>query len=370
MMPLMVASEIPNNEEDLLIEAIATFEAVMPEGWKLVHQQINSATGRDDGLSLQATGQSFTTFLPEIRLTSSPRDIQRLATDALSRRLRAYSSVNLLFVAPWISPRSAELLAQAGWSYLDLTGNIRISVPNATVYILTNGAKNDPAPRRRGSVQLRGTRSARLIRFLCDVRPPYGVRELAGATGLNVGWVSQLLGALDAQALIDRNRRGEVTGTDPVALINRWTESYDVLKTNKARSYIAPNGARRALQALGEQVNAPRWSLTGSFAAVALAPVAAPSLLLVYTDEVDQLAQALGLLPAAQGADVALLRPYDEAVWQRPLAGAPVPTVGPSQLAVDCLTGTGRMPAEGEAVLGWMRENEGRWRVPSLADLQ
>ncbi len=342
----------------------------MPEGWKLVRQQINSPTGRDDGLSLQALGPSFTTFLPEIRLTSSPRDIQRLTADALSRRIRAYTSVNLLFVAPWISPRSRELLAEAGWSYLDLTGNIRISVPNAAVYILTNGAQSDPAPRRRGSIQLRGARSARLIRFLCDVRPPYGVRDLAGASGLNVGWVSQLLGALDAQALIDRNRQGEVTDTDPVALINRWANSYDVLKTNKARSYIAPNGAKRALDALTEKVDVPRWSLTGSFAAVALAPVAAPSLLLVYTSEVDQMAQALGLLPADQAADVALLRPYDEAVWQRPLVGAPVPTVGPSQLAVDCLTGTGRMPAEGEAVLGWMRENENRWRAPSLAGLE
>jgi hypothetical protein len=369
-MPSVVVPEVPNDEESLLDEAIATFEAVLPEGWRMVRQQINSATGRDDGVSLQAPGQSFITFLPEVRLTTSPRDIQRLAADALSQRIRAYSSVNLLFIAPWISPRSRELLTQAGWSYLDLTGNIRIAAPNAALFILTNGAQNDPAPRRRGSVQLRGTRSARLIRFLCDVRPPYGVRELAGATGLNAGWVSQLLGALDAQALIDRNRRGEVTGTDPKALINRWAESYDVLKTNKARSYIAPNGARRALEALGEQVNVPRWSLTGSFAAVALAPVAAPSLLLVYTDEVDQLARALDLLPAAQGADVALLRPYDEAVWQRPLVGARVPTVGPSQLAVDCLTGTGRMPAEGEAVLDWMQDNEDTWRVPSLADLQ
>ena len=28
--------------------------------------------------------------------------------------------------------------------------------------------------------------------------------------------------------------------------------------------------------------------------------------------------------------------------------------VAPSQAVVDCLTGTGRMPAEGEAVLEWM----------------
>jgi hypothetical protein len=32
---------------------------------------------------------------------------------------------------------------------------------------------------------------------------------------------------------------------------------------------------------------------------------------------------------------------------------------------LDCLSGPGRMPAEGEAVLGWMGEHEGTWRRPS-----
>jgi hypothetical protein len=36
------------------------------------------------------------------------------------------------------------------------------------------------------------------------------------------------------------------------------------------------------------------------------------------------------------------------------------------QLVVDCLSGSGRMPAEGEAVLEWMQANESEWRFPSL----
>ena len=30
------------------------------------------------------------------------------------------------------------------------------------------------------------------------------------------------------------------------------------------------------------------------------------------------------------------------------------------------LTGNARMPEEGEALLGWMERNEGRWRSESL----
>jgi hypothetical protein len=38
-----------------------------------------------------------------------------------------------------------------------------------------------------------------------------------------------------------------------------------------------------------------------------------------------------------------------------------------SQVAVDCLTGNGRMPAEGEAIVRWMADNEDQGRLVSLA---
>jgi hypothetical protein len=34
----------------------------------------------------------------------------------------------------------------------------------------------------------------------------------------------------------------------------------------------------------------------------------------------------------------------------------------PSQVAVDLLTGPGRSPSEGEALLDWMGDNERQWR--------
>jgi hypothetical protein len=43
--------------------------------------------------------------------------------------------------------------------------------------------------------------------------------------------------------------------------------------------------------------------------------------------------------------------------------------VAPTQVALDCLSGNGRMPAEGEAVLSWLEANEAAWRVPSLDDI-
>jgi hypothetical protein len=103
---------------------------------------------------------------------------------------------------------------------------------------------------------------------------------------------------------------------------------------------------------------------------VRVAPVAASALLIAYSNEIETVANELGLLPADEGANVALLRAFDPVVWERINEDAGIRYVALSQAAVDCLTGTGRMPAEGEALIAWMAENEATWRLSSLDGLR
>jgi hypothetical protein len=201
------------------------------------------------------------------------------------------------------------------------------------------------------------------------VRPPYGVGEIARSAGLTAGYVSRLLETLDREALVERSRRGRVESVDVSGLLRRWAESYDVLKTNRASSFLAPNGAYDAIGRLADIAPSGLRVITGSFAAVQLAPVAAPALLLVYCDDVSTVAEGLRLVPAEEGANVVLLAPFDRVVWERSSGEGNLFYAAQSQVAVDCLTGPGRMPAEGEAVLAWMEEDESRWRLPSLDHL-
>ena len=86
----------------------------------------------------------------------------------------------------------------------------------------------------------------------------------------------------------------------------------------------------------------------------------------MYTDDAERLATAARLLPAKTGANVVLLQPYDPIVFQRGGSTEGVRSVSVAQAAIDCLTGPGRMPAEGEALLAWMRRNEPRWQASDL----
>jgi len=278
-------------------------------------------------------------------------------------------NVPVLVVAPWLSPRSQELLDKESINFIDLTGNALVRLENPAVYIKTTGATRNPDPEPRGRARVRGPKAARLVRLLADVRPPYGVREIANVTQLAPGYVSRLLDALNREALIERSRKGEVESVNVPALLRRWAESYDVLKTNETWRFIAPGGVAKAVQLLAEESPTARVAITGSFAAVRFAPVAAPALVLAYCQDIPPVADALDLLPADDGANVLLLRPFDRVVWDRTTTNNGVTYVAPSQAVVDCLTGTGRMPAEGEALLKWMAENESRWRLNSLGEL-
>jgi hypothetical protein len=88
---------------------------------------------------------------------------------------------------------------------------------------------------------------------------------------------------------------------------------------------------------------------------------------MAYSDNPITAAEDLKLLPSDSGANVILLRPFDTVVWRRDIWIDDIRYVAPSQAAVDCLTGNGRMPAEGEALINWMTENESEWRDQPLS---
>ena len=254
-------------------------------------------------------------------------------------------------------------------NYLDLTENALIQLENPALFIQSRGADRDPTPRPRGKARIRGPKAGRLIRTLADVRPPYGVRALAEATSLAPGYISRLLDALDDDAIVERTKRGGVEDVEIAALLRRWAESYDVFDSNDATLFLAPQGAAQALSALTELGGSAELAVTGSFSAVRYAPVAAPALLTVYSDSPSDLAAALRMIPADTGANVAVLRPFDPVVWTRTVEADRIRFVAPSQTVVDCLTGNGRMPSEGEALLEWMLTNESEWRLDALPEI-
>ena len=91
--------------------------------------------------------------------------------------------------------------------------------------------------------------------------------------------------------------------------------------------------------------------------------MAPPRLLLVYIERPRDVEKAFDLRPADAGANVALLTPFDDVVFERTSTKNGVTIAAISQVAADLLTSPGRGPNEAEALMQWMQENEDAWRA-------
>ena len=283
---------------------------------------------------------------------------RRAASEALRP---AKGDVCLLVVAPFVGPSARQRLAARGMSYGDATGNLRFTTRRPAVFIEAAGAARNPLREPLPLRSLKGGRAGRAVRALLDFRPPFGTRQLAAAAGCAPAVVSRVSDLLEREDILRRDApRGPIAGVDWELLLRRWAEDYAFARANQVTPCLAPRGLARFWDDL-RATELPQ-AVTGSFASRRYAPIAEPRLAAVYVDDPGEAMDALGLRPAEAGANVLLLRPFDPVVFDRAEADGGVTYAGASQVAVDLLTGPGRGPAEAEALIAWMRNEEAQWR--------
>ncbi len=332
--------------------AIRQLREALPDGWK-----VSVARGDSNGPSIRVASPDGITAELEVKSLkdSSPRSVAQLEQ-------REGPS---LVVTDWLSDRSRALLRARGVSYIDATGNAEVRLSEPGLFVRTEGARRNPSPLPTKGPSLRGPKAWALLRTLAEVPPPIGVRELAESVDVDAGYVSRALRVLEDELLVTRTPRGPVTEVDWEGVLRRAATTYGFFDANETSTWVAPGGPDRFVADLGSK-RAGRWAITGSFAASRLAPVTAPEVALVYAEDVERVARAGRLLLATRGTNVILAEPYEPIVFERTVTSDVDTYVSTAQVALDCLTGNARMPAEGEAVLGWMRKNETRWRTGTL----
>ncbi len=343
---------------NILIQRVVERLAVrLPSGWRVGERPSRARRGAIDAvLKISGPAKNAGSVFVEAKTRLEPRDV-----DYLSATVRPTPDQPVLVIAPFLSPRTQERLTASGFGYADLTGNVRLSLPKAGLFLETTGAQENPVPTVRDRKSLRGAKAGRLIRTLSDFRPPVGLRELAKRAGVDPGYTSRVVDALNRDALVVRTARGPITEIDWPALLRRWSQAYSPFQRQGVTWYLAARGLAPTTEKL-KTVSA-RYAVSGSWAATQFASVAPTRLLLCYADDPEALARDLDLRPTEAGANVALVTPYDPIVYERTSQKKGITVAALSQIAVDLLTSPGRGPNEGEALIEWMRANEHVWRT-------
>ena len=348
----MARPAIPEASRRRLDDTVEHLRALLPDDWNVTvaHRQPDRgiiSIADDDG------AEATVSVLTRHRL--EPRDIERLPQP----------EGPVIVAASWLSPRSRELLRDSQIGFLDQTGNVELRLRKPALYIRAEGSPTDPDPKPSSGPTLRGPRVWALMRTLIEVTPPYTAGDLSSALGIDDGYVSRVLQTLADERLISRRPRGAVTTVEWEPLLRKLAETYSFFDANETTTWVASGGPEQLLDNIAT-AKAGRWALTGSFVASSIAPVSAPAIAIVYADDPERFAKVGRLLPSKIGANVILAKPYDPIVFQRGWPNADFPSVSVAQLAIDLLTGTGRMPAEGQALIEWMRRDPSRWQVSAL----
>jgi hypothetical protein len=342
-------------DNSLIRDGLRELRRRLPPGW-----QLNETASSDDPADVLArlTAPNHASGLVALQARSrlDPKNVVALADTS-----RAKTGIPpLVVISRYLSDATRSQLRERGLCYLDLTGNVRIVVPEPGLFIETQGANEDPERQERPARSLKGPKASRLVRALVEIKTPPGVRELALLTKLDAGYVSRLLSFLDTEALVTRVGRGRLDTVNWSALLQRWAQEAPLQSRGAVTTYLEPRGLAAFVSRLAKSDE--RYAVTGSLAAAAFAPVTPARLAIVWIRDAKEAARRLGLRETDAGANVMFIDPSDDSVFDGSTEREGVSYVAPSELAADLLTSPGRGPTEGEELLRWMQSNEEAWR--------
>ncbi len=348
--------------EKMLDELLGELRDRLPDGWQVdIAEELRGRTDRgvDAILTIAEPGGQQARVVVDVRGGLEPASAANSALQLLAAR-RSNDADGSLLVAPFLSPRTRKVLRDRGVRYADLTGNLWLSLAKPALFIETRGEDRNPVPDTRSIRSLKGPASGRVVRGLLDLRPPYTITQLKDRIGVPLASIYRVIDFLESEAILARESRGPVTELDWRALLARWTDDYGFTSSNRTDTLLDPRGALSALDKL-RSVRI-RFAVTGSMAA--MGPRVAPGrLLAVYVEDLREVSKALDLREVESGANIILAEPFDEVAFERARTIDGITYAAAAQVAADLLTGPGRWPQEGDAMIAWMEENEDAWRA-------
>ena len=197
---------------------------------------------------------------------------------------------------------------------MDLAGNCHISFES--IYIHKEGISN-PFTRKQYLRSLFSPKAERVLRVLLTAGPrEWKIKELAEDAGVSVGHVSNVKELLADQEWIDAKAVG-FSLVEPFALLEEWSQNYN-FRRNEVLGYYTLSGVGdfeyRLAKACGEKNIC--YGLTGFSGGARYAPgVRYQRMMAFIQGNLDELVATLEIKPVDSGANLILLKPYDEGVF-------------------------------------------------------
>lgn len=298
---------------------------------------------------LEAETHGESSFLVvEVKTKGQPR-LAREAINQLHRYQDLFARTYLVFMAPYISARAAEICRQEGVGYADFAGNCYLNFDG--IYIHTEGKPN-PFPEKRHLRSLYSRKATRILRVLLSApATTWTLSALAAEAHVSQGHAYKVKELLADREWISTGPDG-IALQEPEALLAEWAANFEYKRQDRRDLYssLAISEIESKITRLCTQGGIGH-ALTGFSGAERVAPFTRYQRVHAYVQhDISALAEALGLKEVSSGANVCLLTPYDEGVFygMTEIRGSNV--VAPVQLYLD-LRGIGGRGEDGAEFL-------------------
>lgn len=291
------------------------------------------------------TGRT-STLLAEVKRTGEPRHALN-AFNQLDQYRQAFPGAVQVFIAPYISPETAEACRVRNVSYLDFAGNCHIAFDG--IYVHVEGRPN-PAAHSRPLRSLYQPKAERVLRVLLTqpVRL-WRLQALADEAGVSVGQVFKVKELLKEKEWLEETEQGLFLAK-PGELLTAWAERYRFSKHQATQFHTLTELAtfEREVSTICRSLGRS-CAITGLAAAAQYTPYAIYQRTTVYVSgDLAIFQEPFNLVPVETGANVVLLTPYDDGVFYdaRPQQGISLASPLQTYLDLQSAGGRGREVAE------------------------
>lgn len=341
---------MPSARDPLTRDALAALRDLLPTGCTVGKSSLGtSAAAGETWIVVRGRAGKGVTCLLLARRRVETRDLGAIAAAAARTNNPAF------LVSTYLSPVVRERLRGFGIGYWDLTGNARIGLTGLGVCLEREGGAPTGAKNDRRLRSLCGEMAGRVVRVLVDLRPPHTLAGLAQQARVDARGASRVIALLDEAGIVERQPRGRIVDVDWQALLRRWSLDAPLFTRGEIFRCLCARGVPDFLARLAR--SGFLHALTGPSAFAAMAAETLPRTAVLYVDDVEAAVAQYGLRPAADDADLVVVKPTDRSVFQRSREKNGQRYVSPSLMAAD-LDGHDAF----EAALRWMAKHAASWQ--------
>jgi hypothetical protein len=319
-------------EKQLVAQVPAALASVLDVPQKAVAVRTDSASDID--MLVSVAGHAFAV---EVLATASPGVLAAHASRVSAAVRRQRRKLIPLLVVPYMSEAGSKVCADAGISWIDLSGNARIAATG--IRIIVDGRPNRFRALGRPASTF-APKSARVVRWLL-VNAGHALvqREVARATDMTEGFVSRIVSRLEQENYVVREASGAISVRDPGLLLDAWRDEYRFDKHLLVQGHVAARSGDALARFVGNSLAdaSLQHAATGLAAAWQMTQFAAFRIATFFVAEFpDQsLREKLAFREDARGANLWFVIPNDAGVFQGAEERDGLRCVHPVQVYVD-----------------------------------